>query len=254
MGDPIFGFVLLWAGLVVLLTGGGRWLQAAFYSEPAAGFAWRGPLAGTLLALFLGLWGYLDAHPPGRFASIFAFSAHDDREYPRLRAVIRRDGHDVTVAYRVRRNERGVPEYREETRPDRPMPRGPEAVIVDDDGQDARFEPDRATPAGQPLRYIDSRGRVMRENTIGRVSTFFPARLAAYAALNVCHFFLWFGCLWALLHFQWAHALGLAAVAWLAMTLLIVPMWLGKVEESAGRPTQARGAAPTVVTYSPGCA
>lgn len=242
MTEPFLGFALLWAGLVVLLTGGGRWLQAAFYSEPAAGFAWRGPLAGTLLALFLGLWGYLDAHPPGRFAPIFDFSAQDQREYPRLRAVLRRDGRDVIVAYRARRNERGVSEYREEAAPYRPMPRRPEAVIVDDDGQEARFDPDRTTPAGQPLRYRDARGRVMREDGIGRVSTFLSGRLAAYAALNLIHFLLWFACLWALLRFQWAHALGLAAVAWVAMTVLIVPMWLSKVEETASRPLAARTA------------
>jgi hypothetical protein len=43
---------------------------------------------------------------------------------------------------------------------------------------------------------------------------------------NFGHLIVWFLGLWLLLRFQWGHALGFAVVAWLVMTLTILPMLL----------------------------
>src|SRR5439155_8961007 len=90
--------------------------------------------------------------------------------------------------------------------------------------------------AEQPLRYRDSRGRVMTEDAIGRLSTTRWGLLWGNLFLNLIHFLLWFVCLWLLLRFQWSHALGLAVILWLIMTIFGVPALLAKVETAATSP------------------
>jgi hypothetical protein len=237
--------LLLWGGLVALLTGGVRWLQTSIYSEPAAGLIWRGPLAATLLTLLLAAWGYMDSTPPGQYSSFFTFSPGDLKEYSHLRAVVLKDGKETSLSYRLRKSAQGGGEYREINSPYRPLPRRPEAIFVEEDGQEIRFEPQRQADRklkvdfGQALRYVDNRGRVMSEDSFGRVTTFRWGTFLAYATLNVTHFLLWFGCFWLILRFQWSHALGLTAVAWMVMTFVLVPLYLHKVEEAAARTSLA---------------
>jgi hypothetical protein len=230
---------LLWGLLIVLFIGGGHWFQSSIYSEPTAGLWWRGIVAATIMASFFALWAYLDQRPRGQYSSIFNFSATDDRDYDELRAVIVKNGKETPVSYRKRKTAQGQVEYRESTSPFRPLPRHPEAILVEENGQVVRFEPERDADkrlkvvSGQSLHYVDTSGRVMTEDMIGRVSTFRWDRFLPYALLNLLHFLLWFSCLWILLRFQWAHALGLSLVLWLIMTLLIGPIILNKVEEEA---------------------
>ena len=51
--------------------------------------------------------------------------------------------------------------------------------------------------------------------------------------LNFLHLGVWFVCLWLLLRFQWSHALGLAIVFCLAMTLVVLPMLFTRTERAA---------------------
>jgi hypothetical protein len=59
--------------------------------------------------------------------------------------------------------------------------------------------------------------------------------------LNLLHLALWFALLWLLLDYQWPHALGLAIVLWLLMTLTFLPLLLGQAGRAAweGTPTRA---------------
>jgi hypothetical protein len=232
-------FVLVWAGLVVLLAAGAALLQSTFYSDPVPGIVWRAPTAALLLTLFLAFWGYLDYGAPGRYGALFAFSPYDEKTYPEIRALVVRNGRETQLRYRLSKNTQGLPEYRPVTPPFRPLPTHPDAIIVVEDDQEHRFMPERDAKGrfvyqqGQALRYIDDRGRVMWEDSIGRLSTFRWGRFWANLLLNAFHLGLWFICLWLVLRFQWSHALGLGLACWLAMTVLIVPMILSKVEESA---------------------
>jgi len=56
--------------------------------------------------------------------------------------------------------------------------------------------------------------------------------------LNFLHLGLWFVCLWVFVRFQWSHALGLAIIMWLVMTLAVLPM----VFEQAGHRALAASA------------
>ncbi len=225
--------LLLWAALTVLLYSGARLLQGSFYSEPVTGLYWRAPAAAVFLTGFMGVWCLLNLSAPGQYAAIHEFSPTDDLQFKELKAVVRKDNKDQTIDYRLRSNERGQSEYRETKPPYRPLPSHPEAIIIDDNGAPVRFEPERDAGGhfriaeGQALRYVDPQGRVMSEDTVGRLGIFHWDRFLSNLALNGFHLLLWFACLWLLVRFHWTHALGLAFAIWLAMTLLILPMLLG---------------------------
>jgi hypothetical protein len=86
------------------------------------------------------------------------------------------------------------------------------------------------TEAEQPGRYVEvgGKGRVMTEDQIGQLNTVSWGLFGINLLLNLLHLAVWFVCLWLLMRFQWSHALGLAIVFWLVMTLIIVPMVLAR--------------------------
>ncbi len=196
-------------------------------------------MAATLLALFVALWGWIDYQNPGRYITLFLFSCTEEKNFDELTAVSHKDGKETKAHYRLRKSPQGIAEYSGVVPPYRPIPSHPDAIVVKEDDEEIRFEPERdengkfKTRQGQSLLYVDDRGRVMSEATLGRLSVFKWGLFLANVELNVCHLLLWFGCVWLLLRFQWSHALGLAIVFWLAMTLVILPMIFGKVEEAA---------------------
>jgi hypothetical protein len=238
--------VLLWAALAVLLYAGVTWFQGYVYSEPEAGMFWRAPLAAAVLTLFWAFWGMLDYRSPGTYPAPFEFSTGDERRYEKLEA---EKGGKVT-AYRL---DKSSGEFRDSAR--RPLPSHPDAIIVEEDGERVRFEPQRDAQgnfkidAGESLRYIDPSGRVMSEASVGQVTTFRRGLFLGYILLTALHFAAWFACLWLVLRFQSAHALGLAVVFWLVTSLVIMPMVLGRVE-AAARPSSA-ATGPDPVTGRP---
>ena len=229
-------YLLLWVALIILLVAWTLWFQGYLYSEPITDWWWRAPLAGTLLALFLAFWGWIDYRNPGRYVTLFLFSCTEEKNFDELTTVSHKDGKETKAHYRVRKSPQGIPEYSGVVPPYRPIPSHPDAIIVKEDDEEVRFEPERdengkfKVRQGQSLLYVDDRGRVMSEATLGRLSVFKWGLFLANVELNLCHLLLWFACFWLLLRFQWSHALGLAFVFWLAMTLVILPMIFGKVE------------------------
>jgi len=242
---------------VVFLAAGAALLQGTLYNDPVPGILWRAPAAALLLTLFLALWSCLAYGAPGHYGALFLFSPYDEKAFPEIRALVTRDGRETQLRYRLSKNAQGLPEYRPVTQPFRPLPTHPDAIVVVEDDQERRFLPERDAKGrfvyqqGQALRYVDDRGRVMWEDSIGRLSIFRWGRFWANLFLNFLHLGLWFACLWLVLRFQWSHALGLALVCWLAMTVLIVPMILSKVEESAFYRPAAQAARPQVAQSAP---
>jgi hypothetical protein len=228
----ILTVILVWVVLMVFLGAGTLWFQGYIYSEPAADLYWRAPAAGTVMALVVLLWCYLDYGSPGRYPALFDFSYKEEKEFPELWAV--KDG--KTTRYEARKSATGGTEYRDANKMQLPSHR--DAIIVKEDGQEVRFEPQRnekgqyKTTPGQSFRYLekDGRGREMSEDAMGRVSEIQWGLLIGNIFLNLIHFLAWFVCLWLLLRFQWSHALGLAFIFWLMMTLVILPMLLTRVE------------------------
>jgi hypothetical protein len=226
--------LLVWAGLVVLLWAGSVWFQGYIYSEPAPQLVWGAPVAGTALALFLALWCVIDYKSPGRYVSLFDFSARDDREpFVELWAV----KGTATTRYTLTKDAQGRVEYLD--RNGKPVPTHADRIIVKENGEEIAFEPERDANGnfkvrrGKSLLYYDARGRQMSEDNLGQLSTFRWGVFLACGFLNFFHLALWFVCLWLLLRFQWSHALGLAVIFWLTMTVFGVPALLAKVETAA---------------------
>ena len=86
-----------------------------------------------------------------------------------------------------------------------------------------------------PLRYLDEKGRVMKEGTPGQVESFRTGVFLGNVVLNVVFFAACFLSIWLLIRFQWAHALGHAVVLALLMLLFVLPPILSRVESVARR-------------------
>ena len=232
--------LLAWVGLIVLLWAGTLWLQDYFYSEPVEGIFWRAPAAGSVMALFLVLCCLIDARSPVRYFSPIEFSASETQgPFSEIWAV---KGGKKT-RYTLTKDERGRADYYDSQR--KPLPTHPDEIIITQDSEEVVFQPERDGQGnyqirqGKSLRYLDDRGREMWEDRVGQISIFRWGRFFACAFLNLFHLGLWFLVLWLLLRFQWSHALGLAFVLWLVMTILMASFIFPIVQEHIQSPRVA---------------
>lgn len=245
----IVALLLLWLVLMAVLFVGATWLQGYIYSEPEAGMIWRAPAAGTAIAAVVVIWAMVDYgsiksadQATGSYTSLFNFSADETKKYTELTAL--KDG--KKTRYKLTKSATGQPEFRDDNR--RLLPKRVDAIIVMEDEQEILFEPARdeqgnyKSDPNRGMIYRDSRGREMNENFPGEVTTARAGVFVGNMVLNLVHFAAWFLCLWLLLNFQWHHALGLAVVFWLIMTLLVMPMILGRVEDAARQRARERQA------------
>jgi hypothetical protein len=234
--------LLIGAALAVLLWVGSVWFHNYVYNGPPEGLNWRAPAAAAALTAFLALWCLLDyragdpdaAQPP--YDTLFRFSARDDfpaKPYPRFWAVRRN---------KETRFERSGSEYRDPAT-GRTWNRSTtdglvEAIIVEEGGERVTYKleppPGGVFKDDQKARYVEDGGRrrVLTEDDVraGQVSVFRTGRFLVNLLLNFLFLALWFVCLWLLLRLQWPHALGLAAAAWLVMTLIITPLVLDRTQ------------------------
>jgi len=250
----IWTLLLIWLALMAFFLVGSVWFQGYIYTEPAAGLVWRGPVAGTILALFFALWCYLAAKYPGSYDTVFNFSPREEIRFSKFKS--ERRGQD-TMTFELRASPRGRDEYL--TRSGQRWSRS-DAVIIEEEGQEVRFAADRDEegnykitrrnpPWGlgwlvgqgpeQPLRYRDEQGRIMTEDAIGRISISRWGIFFANMFFNLFHFVLWFVCLWVVVRFQWAHALGLAFLLWLIMTIPVLPILFEKAQAGGTQPREA---------------
>lgn len=228
--------LLTGATLAVMLWAGTAWFQAYIYSEPVAQLYWRAPAAGALLAAWVGLWAYLDYRHPDRFDTLFRFTAEDEKKFNEF--WVERGKQKVHFEAKTisRGSLPGQVVFQEDRPPYRVWTRS-DAVIVKEGEQEVRFEADKGPDGnyrverGKDLHYRDAHGRVMKESSMGRVVIPRRGLLLANMGLNLFFFVLWFACLWLLLRFQWSHALGLAAIFWVAMIVIILPMLLTRASD-----------------------
>jgi len=250
----IIVLLLLGAVLAGLLAAWSVWFQGYIYSEPAADiFTWRAPAAGGVLMLFIALWVFLDYSDKdytraGRYRTLFEFSSSQTWgpfEEIRLFSIV--DPTKEEGRFKLMRTPQGRNIYRKNGSPTgtEPPSRASKLVVLEK-GQEVVFEPEKGSP-GQPVRFLDKEGRVMVEGQWGQVSLFRTSYLLVNLLINALHLVVWFLCLWLLLQFQWSHALLQALVAWIVMTLVIIPPILTMAEEAA---KQRQEAAPKVVPPS----
>jgi hypothetical protein len=233
-------FVLLGLALTVILFAGGTWLQGFIYSEPEEGMIWRAPVAAIILTVIAGIWvlaDYRSIKQPnqaaGSYTSLFTFSPDESKQYTEIWGI---QGGKKTP-YKLEKSATGQPEFCDSA--NRRMPKRVDAIIVMDDKEEIRFDAEKdekgsfRTDPGRPMRYVSPNGKVMTEDSPGEVTTTRSGVFLGNVLLALVHFAGWFACLWLIMRFQWHHALGLALVFWLVMSLVIMPMVLSRAEDVA---------------------
>jgi hypothetical protein len=223
--------VLLWVGTV--------FLQGYFYTEPNPEVYWAAPATGGAIALFLLVWCILDVNstegPAVPYDTLFQFSATEDLDTrPPEKIWVVRPGTKEPVKYESRPTVRGNVKSYEYVDPVTQQrfgsTGGVEAILVEDTtgklgdkGAKVRFTRDKESG-----KFVGPDGWILEENNNWVGARFRTGLFLGNVLLNLLHLALWFVCLWLLLRFQWAHALGLAFVLWLVMTLAVLPVLMSR--------------------------
>jgi hypothetical protein len=226
-------FIISTATLSVLLWIAARFFQGYIYTEPSAGMYWQAPTAGAVLGLFLTFWCLLVRMAPESIPRepLFFTNSVDlfDRPAKNLWAV-KKGGQ--TVAYVSHREGQNRFRYYDTTVAARPWNATQvEAIEIEAEGAKKRFERTKRGEGEYP-KFVSSDGWYIYEYDDGPRGI--PergawGRVLGNLFLNFFHLALWFACLWLILRFQWLHALMLAPVIWIAMTLLVIPLTLSYI-------------------------
>jgi len=231
--------LVMWLALVGLLVVWTVFFQGYIYTEPVQGIVWRGPVAGSVVGLFLAIWVLCDYKWPERYRTLLDFNSQVDLPpYPEFRIVNQEGNEEV---FKQAKNEKGRLIYRQDGRLDgREPPTRPQKVIVTENGADVIFEPDRdpktnqfKVATGLSLYYRDKKGRKMKEGELGEITESRAGNFLANLLINFLHLLVWFVVLWLLLEYRMWHALGMALVAWVALTLFVLPPTLNMAEAIA---------------------
>jgi hypothetical protein len=241
-------FVLTGMALTVILWVITVFLQGYYYTEPTSGIAWQAPAAGFGLSLFLTLWCFLivnnDSATPSDLPTdtLFRFSPKLFMEPPKDLWAVRK-GVKGEIHYTLKKDWRpGSKAYYVEASLLAPRPwssSGLEAIILKKGQESSRFLPIAGGEGAYYQEYADETGWIIRVFPDGGPDRPYAFRTSLFLGnllLNFTHLGLWFVAFGLVLRFQWGHALLLAIILWLVMTLAILPMLLDQAAaESVSR-------------------
>jgi hypothetical protein len=231
----LLGFVL-----AVTLWFGTMFAQAYFYTEPAAGLFWRGPVAAGILTSFFAFWSLVNVWggsitPAGKvelpFPLLWEFNQRKylvTKPVPQLEVKKKRG---ETVVYQFDPTQPKVP-YKKVEGTERlgSVSEADEYIRFIYEGQEYRFLPtDRSE--GANLVFVDANsGWEMSAAELGLPRRTSYWRLFGYFFVNTVHLLLWVACFWLLLRFALPHAALFAVVFWLAFTLIVFTVLFGRAE------------------------
>jgi hypothetical protein len=238
--------------VAVVLAIGTMFFHSFFYTESSTSALWQAPIAAVVLTLFLSFWCWLNVRDPrstGAFVpydTVFRFSNEvrlaqepvgefvtvrkggEQEKYQGFK-IAQGAGHTVVQYYQIGKTGEKGKKWTDS---------GAEEIIIEHDGKTYHFKPQKAGEGDFPY-YLSEEGWVMMQYDTGvtglpRYFSFWLVLVNVF--LNVLHLGLWFVCLWLVLRFQWSHALGLAFVIWLTMTLFVVQPLLTQAALTATLP------------------
>jgi hypothetical protein len=238
-------FLISAFSLGIFLWAGSLFLQGYIYTEPSPGLAWQAPASGAALGLFYALWTLLVVRAEGASArdipydTLFRFSPTVEKyKTPVKELWLEQNKKREKFVYN-----RGRDLYVSASSGKPSWPHGKvDAIVVKEGNEEIRFEPVDKTYT----EFRDGGGWIMGVFE-GRGPTGMPVAFQwglflGNLLLNFVHLGLWFVCLWLLLRFQWSHALGLAVVMWLVVTLTILPIVLDQAGIEAEKQRSPRAA------------
>lgn len=249
-------YLVLFAILALTITAWSMWYQSQIYTETAQGLEWRGPAAAGGIVLALILFGVMAARSPGTFQPVWELST--THTLPPLPEVWVPDEKGELHPYRPVRTDAGTRVYHRGGNSNSPrmvlLPKR-NYLVIKEDGEEVKFEPQRdekgnllrrkttvwgVTEVEEPVRYVDNKGRVMYEGSLGQFTVFRSDVFFSNLFLNLLLFAACFLGLWVLVLFQWTDALYQALVLWLVLVFFVVPPVMRTVEATTARPPEAR--------------
>lgn len=242
----ILTLLLIGVGLAVFLAISTLFLQGYFYTETNQSTYWQAPAAAAVITLFFVIWCSLNAYSSTAsstnvpYDTVFRFSPESEmfsEPVPYLWSIktgARKDQEEKVKFKRtytpgpVPGQKRTV--YKELVTPFRPW--SPNRVVAieiprqpDQEGDTIRFDRQEVQKGEYP-RFVSGDGWIMYEyddGITGAPTRFHFGWFLFIILWNLLHLAVWFVCLWLLLRFQPMHALGLALVVWLAVTVAVLP-------------------------------
>jgi hypothetical protein len=244
-------FLVIAISLAVLLAAGTLFIQGYLYSEPVGDIFWRAPAAAVVLTIFFWLWCFLNyrATDPRAtelpYETIFTSAGTEDTAKEPVAEIWAERGGNRT---HYRRHTIVVTpiryEYHDSSDKRLTMFQNIDAIVVKEGDPKSPTEV-HFVARPEENKFVEEGGsRYMTVDNFGRIYTPRPGRSRTMLLINALHFVVWFLTVWLLLRFQWSHALGLAIVFWLAMTMLIMPQILARVPRKTPEP------APPAVSFS----
>jgi hypothetical protein len=238
MTELLLLFALVFAGLTATLAVVTSLMHTSFYERRVDGMTWRAPAAAAVITGFLAVWAYVELKSPGRFDSLFRFSAADDRQLEQFWSEKKSEGGVNLTLFHRRFVPPGRVEYADANgrywrRSDGGVVT---AIIIEEDGERRRF----AAQLGpndtfvcesfdpnlvQEVRYVESDGehRVMTEGLIGTLSSTRYGALFVNTLFNLAFLLVWIVTIGLAFEFQWLHAILIGAIGWVATLLSIWP-------------------------------
>ena len=234
----IVTILVIGVALLVLFWTGTLLAQGYFYDSPVEGLPWRAPAAAGALTVFLAFWAWIEYRWPESTGTIFNYSSLESQKVDQFWSV-RKNAMGEEERILFKRNP-ATDDYRdsENRRWARSQSGMMVAIIIEEKDKDGssvekrfdaemangKFAPRKSSGIELPERYMEEKGnRYIEDTNPGQIFRNRSGRMFWTVVLNLLHFAVWFLVLWLLLHFQWPHALGFAAVCWLVMTLAVVP-------------------------------
>jgi hypothetical protein len=232
-----------------MLAFGTVFLQGYFYTETNPGALWQAPVAALALTAFLLLWCWWNINDPRTqtgyvpYDTLVRFNPELRMTDEPVKTFWSIDKYGNKREYKAHKIPQGpgntITQYKEKGETGDTEKRwsaaNVEAIIIEHGGQTYRFEPRKDEDYDY---FVSPEGWFMMQYDTGvtglpRMFSFWL--LCANMFLNLFHLALWFVCLWLLLRFEWAHALGLALAFWLVVTLFVLPPLFAQVAAVAGQ-------------------
>ncbi len=255
----IFMLLIVLVSLIVIIWGVTFFFQGYVYTEPTPGLYWQAPTTAAILWFGYVIWILLIAFWPGASSTnipintIQRFTPHEDmldRPAKKIWAIHgdRKKGDDnagESVPFVNKRDDRTHFHYKDAKTGARWRGQDVNVIAIEIETEDATKPGEQGklrfdltpTDVEEYRMFVSPDGWTIREyrneGPTGLPVRFRFTRLLWNVVFNVVHFVVWFVALWLIVRFQWPHALLLALVMWVVVTLIFLPMMLGFAGEVA---------------------
>jgi len=232
----ILTFSVLFVAAFAVVLGLSLFLQAYLYNEPVEKIALRAAVGGLAISVYLTGWIYINtrAATDNKYGAIHEFKPTASTDVLKFEAIRRnRNKLEISVPYsklpteREFRSDAEKKPFRVNTSDDLTV-----AILIKEEGKaeptrfEAVLESELMYDGKLEKKTFREKGgpRFIEDDAPGSVISPSGGVVAIAIALNLMHLAVWFVVFWLVMQFQWGHALGLATVLGVALTIVMMPL------------------------------